>query len=118
MNLRKLGNIRKIRKMQYKFRSKKALKAAAESITATEAAKNFGRLVDRVREDGATYVIGRHGRPVAQVGPVTIEEPKTLRGLVDYLKTAPRLDDDVLRYMEEGVATSNTPEVPKNRWER
>jgi prevent-host-death family protein len=89
------------------------------SITATEAAKNFGRLVDRVREHGATYVIERHGRPIAQVGPVPpAARPKTLRGLVEYLRTAPKLDAEVLRYVEEGIEIANRPEVPKNSWER
>jgi prevent-host-death family protein len=105
--------------MRYKFRSKKALKAAAaESIAATDAAKNFGQLVDRVRESGATYVIERHGRPVAQIGPVETEKPKTLRTLVEALEAAPKLDEEVLKYIEEGIAIYNKPEVPKNRWER
>ena len=90
--------------MVYKIKSRKARKSASESIAATDAAKNFGRLVDRVREEGATYVIERHGRPVAQIGPVETEEPKTLSGLVEYLKTAPKLDEEVLRYIEEGIA--------------
>jgi prevent-host-death family protein len=102
--------------MGYKIRSKKALKAAA--IAATDAAKNFGELVDRVREEGITYTIERHGRPVAQIGPVEADEPKTLSGLVEYLKTAPKLDEEVLRYIEEGINTNNKPEVPTNRWER
>jgi len=104
--------------MRYKFKSRKALKADAESIAATDAAKNFGRLVDLVRETGATYVIERHGRPIAQIGPVPVDEPKTLRGLVEYLKTAPKLDDEVRRYIKEGIALYNRPEVPKNKWAR
>ena len=104
--------------MAYTIRSKKARMAASESIAATDAAKNFGRLVDRVREEGATYVIERHGRPVAQIGPVKTEEPKTLRDLVEYLKVAPKLDEEVLRYIEEGRALYNRPDVPKNKWER
>ena len=104
--------------MAYKIRSKKARLAGSESIAATDAAKNFGRLVDRVREEGATYVIERHGRPVAQIGPVKTEEPKTLRDLVEYLNVAPKLDEEVLRYIEEGIAIYNKPEVPRNRWER
>lgn len=80
--------------------NKKALKAAAESIAATDAAKNFGQLVDRVRESGATYVIERHGRPVAQIGPVQAEQPKTLRSLIEAVAAAPRLDEEVLRYIE------------------
>ena len=104
--------------MTYTIKRRKARRAASESVAATDAAKNFGRLVDRVREEGVTYVIERHGRPVAQIGPVTTEEPKTLRGLVEYLKTAPKLDEEVLRYIEEGIAIYNRPEVPKNPWAR
>ena len=102
--------------MTYRFRGKKALKAAA--IAATDAAKNFGELVDRVREEGATYVIERHGRPVAQIGPVETEERKTLRDLIEALQAAPKLDEEVLRSIEEGIAIYNKPEVPKNRWAR
>jgi prevent-host-death family protein len=104
--------------MPYEFKNKKARWAAPESIAATDAAKNFGELVDRVREEGVTYVVERHGRPVAQIGPVETEKPKTLRGLAEYLKTAPKLDAEVLRYIEEGRAIYNKPEVPRNRWER
>lgn len=102
--------------MRYRIRSKKALQAAA--IAATDAAKNFGELVDRVREEGATYIIERHGRPVAQIGPVETEERKTLRDLIEALQAAPRLDEEVLRSIEEGIAIYNKPEVPKNRWAR
>jgi prevent-host-death family protein len=102
--------------MVYKIRSKKASKAAA--IAATDAAKNFGELVDRVREEGVTYVIERHGRPVAQIGPVETEKPKTLQDLIDAIQAAPRLDEEVLRYIEEGINAYNKPEVPTNRWER
>ena len=104
--------------MKYRFRSRTALKAAAQSIAATDAAKNFGQLVDRVRESGATYVIERHGRPVAQIGPVETRKPRTLRNLIDAIQAAPKLDEEVLRHIEEGIAIYNRPEVPKNRWER
>lgn len=90
----------------------------ARTIPATDAAKNFGRLVDRVREEGATYLIERHGRAVAQIGPIETEKPKTLRHLIEALEAAPRLDEEVLKYIEEGIALYNQPEVPKNRWER
>ena len=71
-----------------------------------------------MREEGVTYVIERHGRPVAQIGPVEPAEPKTLRGLVEFMRTAPKLDEETLRYIEEGIEIYNRPEVPKNRWER
>ena len=89
------------------------------TIPATDAAKNFGRLVDRVREEGATYVIERHGRAVAQIGPVSpAATRKTLGGLVEYLRAAPKLDEAVLREIEQGITIDNRPEVPKNLWER
>ena len=93
-------------------------RAAAESIAATDAAKNFGRLVDRVREEGATYVIERHGRPMAQIGPVASSPKKTLRAFVNAMRAAPKLDDETLRHIEEAVATHNRPAVPRNPWER
>jgi prevent-host-death family protein len=104
--------------MVYKIKSKKARKAASESIAATDAAKNFGDLVDRVREEGATYIIERHGRPVAQIGPVQTAERKTIRDLIDAIEAAPKLDEEVLRHIEEGIEIFNKPEVPKNAWER
>jgi prevent-host-death family protein len=101
-----------------KKKRKAARKPAPESIAATDAAKNFGRLVDRVREEGATYTIERHGRPIARIGPVESAEPRTLRGLAEFLRTAPRLDEEALRYIEEGIAMLNRPEVPNNPWGR
>lgn len=39
-------------------------------ITATEASRSFSRILDTVEHDGTTYVIVRHGSPVAQLTPV------------------------------------------------
>jgi prevent-host-death family protein len=102
----------------YKIRRTKARTAALNRIAATDAAKNFGRLVDRVREEGATYVIERHGRAVAQIGPVEPTRRTTLRNLVDAVRAAPKLDEETLRYIEEGIKMLNRPEVPRNPWER
>ena len=88
------------------------------TIPATDAAKNFGRLVDRVREEGATYVIERHGRAVAQIGPVRVARHQTLGDLVAAIAAAPSLDEETLRYIEEGIAMLNRPDVPTNPWER
>jgi antitoxin (DNA-binding transcriptional repressor) of toxin-antitoxin stability system len=92
--------------------------SAAKRIAATTAAKNFGTLVDRVRDHGTTHLIERHGRPVAQIGPVTAVPKATLRGLAKYLRTAPKLDEQTLRFVEEGIDAINRPAVPDNPWER
>ena len=99
------------------IRRKKVRLSRGNHIAATKAAKTFGRLVDRVREERATYIIERGGRPVAQIGPV---EPKiaTMRDLVAFLRDMPRADEEYLRAVEKGMAMFNKPRVPKNPWER
>lgn len=94
-------------------------KASAErSITATEAAKSFGQLVDRVREASAVYTIERSGVPVAQIGPV----PRlhcTVADLVAALKsTSHRLSSEYLAAVEAHVTQANQPDIPKDPWAR
>jgi prevent-host-death family protein len=91
---------------------------AGKRIPATTAAKNFGTLVDRVRDHGTTFIVERHGRPVAQIGPVDATPKGTLKSLATYIRQAPRIDEQTLKYIEEGVAAANRPAVPANPWER
>lgn len=41
-----------------------------ESISAAEANRQFSRLLRGVREEGATYIVTAHGRPVAKIVPL------------------------------------------------
>ena len=84
-------------------------------ISATEAAKTFGRVVDRVREERATFVVERGGVPVAQIGPVASTRC-TLSDLTTLLRTAARVDEAYLRAVEAGVRRANKPAVPRNPW--
>ena len=85
-------------------------------VAATEAAKNFGRLVDRVREERATYVIERGGKPVAQIGPLgTLTSTMAdLKALVSM--TTPHVDETYLRAVERSVRRHNAPRVRRNPW--
>jgi prevent-host-death family protein len=38
-------------------------------ISATDASRNFARLLDEVENTGASYVVERHGRAVAEIRP-------------------------------------------------
>ena len=87
------------------------------TIPATEAAKNFGQLVNRVRETSAVYTIERGGVPVAQIGPV-VGFHSTVAVLVAVLKSDRRLDEEYLRAVEAGVTAANRPTVPRNPWAR
>ena len=65
-----LPTIRYIRIIRNMSVSRKTpVRRAPVGVSATEAAKNFGRLIDRVRETRATYVVERGGTPVATVSP-------------------------------------------------
>lgn len=89
------------------------------AVTATEAAKNFGELLARVREDRAVYVVERHGKPVAQISPV---EDRAFTG-ADFVALArstadPSAGPEYACAVQEGIAFLNRAEVPKSRWER
>src|SRR5476651_1762268 len=103
---------------RYTIRSRKARHAAANSIAATEAAKTFGRLVNRVSESRATYVIERGGTPVAQIGPIDTKE-STVGALADALRASrSAFDDEYVAEVKKGVKMLNRPRVPKNPWAR
>lgn len=85
-------------------------------IAATAAAKNFGTLVDRVREERAVYVIERSGVPVAEIRPVGAGRV-TVADLVSILRASRRLDEAYLVEVEAGAAAFNQPAVPQDRWE-
>lgn len=87
------------------------------TVSASEAAKNFGALVERVREDRAEYIIERGGRPVARIGPIAVERC-TLRELVHWIAEREPLDPSYLAEVERAVATFNEPQVPGTPWER
>jgi prevent-host-death family protein len=56
---------------------------AMPDVNATEASRNFSRLLDEVEHDGATYRIVRHGTPVAELSPVSRCTGKQLKALLD-----------------------------------
>lgn len=86
-------------------------------VPATEAAKTFGQLVDRVREDRATYIIERGGKPVAQITP--LERRAFSFGALKALVTAlPRTGTDYLTTVERVTAARNQPRVRRNPWVR
>jgi antitoxin (DNA-binding transcriptional repressor) of toxin-antitoxin stability system len=101
---------------RYRIRSRKTLEKLSH-IAATEAAKNFGTLVNRVREERAVYVIERGGVPVAQIGPVE-RRRGTIADLKAFIRDAPHVDEEYLREVEAAVRRHNKPRVPENPWER
>ncbi|MCY4509297.1 MAG: hypothetical protein OXG35_20400 [Acidobacteria bacterium] len=91
--------------------------SGARVVSATETAKNFGAIIDRVREERAVYVVERGGTPVAEISPVKAKTV-TIRDFVEIVRSGsvPSPGEDYLEAVEEGIALYNRPEVPENRW--
>lgn len=88
-------------------------------VTATETAKNFGAIIDRVREERAVYVVQRGGTPVAEIRPVQAKN-LTVRDFVQLVRSSstPPAGEEYLKAVEEGVAVWNRAEVPSDPWGR
>lgn len=94
-----------------------AKKVKERTVSASEAAKNFGALVDRVRSESAEYIVERGGKPVARIGPAMTERC-TLRDLFAWLNEREPLDPAYLDEVEKAIAAFNEPSVPGAPWER
>jgi hypothetical protein len=101
--------------MSKKLRARDRRVPPRRTIRATEAAKNFGRLVSMVREEGATYVVERGGVPVARVGPA-VNRRCSLGELVDLLRSLPPAGADFGKAVRAGRSALNKPAVPRDPW--
>jgi prevent-host-death family protein len=52
-----------------------------EPVSAADANRNFSQLLRGVREQGATYVVTSHGKPVAKLVPASDESDESARQL-------------------------------------
>lgn len=87
-------------------------KAARRSIAATEAAKGFGALVDRVRESRQVYQVESRGQVVAEIGPPRIAFTLAdLRTLVARGRRAPTELIDAIEGAREETSTAKSPRV-------
>lgn len=90
---------------------------APASVSATDAARGFGRLVDHVREQHVEYVVERGGVAVARIGPAS-ERRCTLRDFVALLRSRSPANESYLREVEAASKSANRPAVPRSPWER
>lgn len=82
-------------------------------ISATEAARSFSELLDRVCYRGETFVIERGGEPVCEMSHVT---PLRFTG-VDFLTllhSLPKPDPGYWNAVED--TTKQTPAIPESPW--
>jgi hypothetical protein len=95
---------------------RRSASAVRHRVSATEAAKNFGSIVDRVREDAAVYVVERSGTPVAEIRPAA-GPPATVADLVALVRARTHsLDERFERAVRAGVRSLNRRERPTDPW--
>ena len=84
-------------------------------LSATEAARNFSELLNRVRYRGETFIIERGGEAVGELRPAA---PSRFTGadLVALLRSLPPVDEDFLKAVEE--AARNQPPIQESPWGR
>lgn len=56
-------------------------------LSATEAARRFSELLDAVEDGGESFLVQRHGRTVARIGPATGARGAAVK---DLLRGSPR----------------------------
>ena len=89
--------------------------SASRRVSATEAARNFSELLNRVRYRGETFIIERGGEAVGELRPAA--SPRfTGADLVALLRSLPPVDEDFLEAVEEGYR--NQPPIQESPWER
>lgn len=83
-------------------------------VTATEAARKFSDILNRVRYRGEEIVIERGGEPVAKIVPVG-PTAFTLSQLIRLLASLPKPDAGFRKIVRE-IARKQPP-LPDSRWD-
>ena len=84
-------------------------------ISATEAARSFSELMNRVRYRAESFIVERGGKPICEISPA---RPPKFSGseLARLLRSLPKPDDEYLAIVEEVV--TRQPTVAESGWRR
>ena len=85
------------------------------TISATQAARSFSDLVNRVRYRGEEFIVERGGQAVCRIVPAGPPAFTALE-LAQLLRSLPRPDDAYFTAVEE--AARRQPALPKSPWRR
>lgn len=85
----------------------------SQRVTATDAARRFSDLLNRVRYAGESFVIVRGGEEIGQLVPAEPNHPLTLRGLLEVLASEgapdPEFADDLEAIQSEQPSVGEAP---------
>jgi prevent-host-death family protein len=86
----------------------------SERVTATEAARRFSDILNRVRYGHETFVVLRGGEEIAQISPAQPSQPVTLRELIQKLRQMGSPDSSFVADLEE-IQASQCP-IGESPW--
>ncbi|WP_422293722.1 type II toxin-antitoxin system Phd/YefM family antitoxin [Candidatus Binatus sp.] len=86
-------------------------------ISATDAARRFSEVVNRVRYRNETFIVKRGGEPVCEIVPVSTKS-FTGRELVGLLRSLPQPGNEYLDAVEKHVRRQPKTQKPKRRKSR
>lgn len=84
-------------------------------ITATQAARRFSDLLNRIRYAGDSFLVERNGEPICRMDPVGTRPKATVADLAEFLEHADWPDAgfaDDLEKIQRGQ-----PRLPKSPWD-
>lgn len=87
----------------------------SSSVSATEAARSFSEILNRVNYRGESFVVERGGTAVCRIIPAGPARC-TVSDLIQVLRTAPKPDDAYLDIVED--LGKRQPKLPKDPWGR
>jgi prevent-host-death family protein len=85
-----------------------------ESITVTEAARNFADCINRVRYQGTSFVLHKNGVPVARIVPVE-QKPRTGREIAAALHDVRLSKEETTAWLKELKKARKRLSDPKNK---
>ena len=88
-------------------------------ITATEAARNFSDILNRVKYKGEEFLVERNGEAVCRILPAEPTKPKGITGaqFAEWWRNAPKPDPEFWDAVEWAI--KNQPMLPlEDPWER
>jgi antitoxin (DNA-binding transcriptional repressor) of toxin-antitoxin stability system len=95
---------------------KRRVRIMGKTISATEAARNFSELLNKVGFRGERYTIARGGKAVAHLTPATAPVTRVLGELPDLLRKLPSLGKDAGPFARDvSRAIRKAPGLPRKR---
>jgi antitoxin (DNA-binding transcriptional repressor) of toxin-antitoxin stability system len=81
-------------------------------ISTTEAARNLGDCLARIKHTGETFILSKNDKPVAALGPLPGRKTVTLRELWDVWQKLPADSG----FADDLESVNRADRAPKNPW--